>query len=256
MNKWDTGSPDCVFHHYFYNKVDESKAPYYRPGPGEDPRAWDEALKNKPGPGYIPVLCTGFVQMGERIKIQQRNLANFNQRLHEINNSLEAMLSKHDVVLSVRALDAKRKHAVLKQRCIALATKVQILRNRGYALDGDEEDLKAKLQTLEKGVCDPGLSARCEEIWARMVGLRERSRTLKDEMAKRASANEGALDEETVRRAEKVSRISQYNGTRANCSCVDSGRLWKATWTSEERACPRLRRSEGLGKGPSSNIEF
>ncbi|KAI9745091.1 MAG: hypothetical protein M1818_001369 [Claussenomyces sp. TS43310] len=204
VDKWDTGNPNCVFQHYFYNKVDESKAPYYRPGPGEDPKAWDEALKNKPGPGYIPVLCTGFVQMGERIKIQQRNLANFNQRLHEINNSLEAMLSKHDVVLSVRAMDAKRKHAVLKQRCIALATRVQVLRNRGYALGGDEEDLKAKLQALEKGICDPGLSARGEEIWARMVGLRERARMLKDEMAKRASANGAALDEETARRAEKI----------------------------------------------------
>jgi nuclear pore complex protein Nup54 len=218
MEKWDPASPNCVFRHYFYNKVDESKAPYYRPGAYEDTKSWEEALSKKPGPGYIPVLCTGFTQMGERIKIQQRNLATFNQRLHDINNSLEAMLSKHDLVISVRALDAKRKHMMLKQRCLALATKVQVLRNRGYAMGGDEEDLKIKLQTLEKGVCDPGLSARAEEIWARMVGVRERARILKEEMGKRANENGDGLDEETVRRAEKVCRTNcpQYPRTPAN----------------------------------------
>lgn len=204
MEKWDPANPNCVFRHYFYNKVDESKAPYYRPGPNEDTRSWEEALSKKPGPGYIPVLCTGFTQMGERIKIQQRNLATFNQRLHDINNSLEAMLSNHDLKISVKALEAKRRHMMLKQRCLALATKVQILRNRGYAMGGDEEDLKIKLQALEKGICDPGLSARAEEIWARMVGVRERARILKEEMGKRATENGDGLDEETVRRAEKV----------------------------------------------------
>lgn len=141
--------------------------------------------------------------MGERIKTQQRNLATFNQKLHEINSSLEAMLSNHDLVISVRALDAKRRHAVLKQRCLRLAAKAQVLRNRGYALGGDEEDLKAKLLALERGACDPGLSARAEEIWARMVGVRERARLLKDEIGKRAATSEG-LNEEAVRRSEKV----------------------------------------------------
>ncbi len=201
---WDTGSPDCSFRHYFYNKVGEDKAPYFGPPPNEDPKAWEEALSKKPGPGYIPVLCTGFAQMGERIKVQQQNLATFNQKLHEINNSLEAMLSRHDLILSVRALDAKRKHTMLKQRCLALATKVQILRNRGYTMEHDEQELKEKLLSLEKQVCDPALSARAEEIWARMVGVRERARVLKEEMGKRAVGIEGSLDEESVRRAEKV----------------------------------------------------
>jgi len=184
--------------------VDERAAPYYRPSPEEDPKKWEEALSKKPGPGYIPVLCSGFAQMGERIKIQQRNLASYNQRLHEINNALDSMLNKHDVVLSVRALEAKRRHTVLKQRCLVLATKVQILRNRGYAMNGDEEDLKIKLEKLERGVCDPGLVARSEEIWARMVGVRERARILKDEMEKQVAAIGDVLDEETARKAEKI----------------------------------------------------
>ena len=217
VHKWDTGSPDCAFQYYFYNKVGEDRAPYFGPAPNEDPKAWEEALSKKPGPGYIPVLCTGFAQMGERIKVQQRNLAAFNQKLHEINNSLEAMLSRHDLILSVRALDAKRKHTMLKQRCLSLATKVQILRNRGYTMEHDELELKDKLLSLERQVCDPGLSARAEEIWARMVGVRERARVLKGEMEKRTNGSEETLDEESVRRAEKVGRLYRCYQTLLTC---------------------------------------
>jgi nuclear pore complex protein Nup54 len=203
LDKWDTGNQNCTFRHYFYNKVDEQAAPYYRPGPGEDPKEWEEALSKKPGPGYVPVLCTGFTQMGERIKIQQRNLATFNQKLHEINSSLDAMLSKHDLSISVRTLDARRKHTMLQQRYMKLIAKAQILRNRGFSLGPDEEDLKAKLTALERNATDPGLSARAEEIWARMVGVRSRARMLQEEIGKRAVTSEG-LNAEAVRRCESV----------------------------------------------------
>jgi len=94
---------------------------------------------------------------------------------------------------------------MLKQRCLTLATKVQVLRNRGYAMGGEEEELKRKLVALDKVVCDPGLGARAEEIWARMVGVRERARLLKEEMARAgADGGEEGLDEETVKRSEKI----------------------------------------------------
>lgn len=203
-DKWDVGSPECAFKYYFYNKVDEHMAPYYRPLPNEDLKAWEEALSKKPGPGFIPVLCTGFQQMGERIKIQQRNLAEFNARLHEINDALSKILQDHDTKYSIRAMDAKRKHVVLKNRCLALATKVQILRNRGYALGGDEEDLQRKLQSLERSVCDPGLGARAEEIWARMIRVQERAKALKGELERSAAESNDVLDEEMSRRVKKV----------------------------------------------------
>jgi nuclear pore complex protein Nup54 len=179
-------------------------APYYRPHPNEDPKAWEEALSKKPGPGFVPVLCTGFAQMGERIKTQQRNLANFNARLHEINNALSTMLQNHDTKTSIRAMDARRKHVVLKQRCLALATKVQVLRNRGYAMDGDEGDLRTKLLALDRGVNDPGLGARGEEIWARMLTVQERAKLLRSEIEKSGGESLDVLDEELDRRARKV----------------------------------------------------
>jgi len=209
LDKWDTASPNCVFKHYFYNKVDDNMAPYYRPGPGEDATAWEEALSKKPGPGYIPVLCTGFQQMGERIQLQQRNLANFNARLHEINNSLGQMMQNHETKTSIRAMDARRKHIVLKQRCLALATKVQVLRNRGYAMGGDEEDLRTKLMVLERNIHDPGLDARGEEIWARMLLVQERARMLKTEFDRAGNENSDLLDEDTSNKAKKI--LEDYN---------------------------------------------
>jgi len=208
LERWSPNSPNCKFKYYFYNKVSEDRVPFYRAGPNEDPKDWDEALSKKPGPGYIPVLCTGFEQLGDRIKTQQATLAAYNRVLHQINGSLDVMMTRHDTETSVRILNAKRKHTVLKQRSLALATKVQIMRNRGYAMDATEEALKAKLTALEKGVCDPSLSARAEEIWARMVGVRERGRFLKEEMGKQAGGNGTSMDEETARRAEKVGALN------------------------------------------------
>ncbi|KAL2062149.1 hypothetical protein VTL71DRAFT_6415 [Oculimacula yallundae] len=209
LEKWDSGSPNCVFKHYFYNKVDDNMAPYYRPGPNEDPKAWEEALSNKPGPGYIPVVCVGFQQMGDRIKVQQRNLSNFNVRLHEINASLSKMMQEHETRTSIRTIDARRKHVVLKQRCLALAGRVQVLRNRGYAMAGDEEDLRSKLLALEKNVTDPGLGARGEEIWARMLIVQDRARTLRSEIEKAGTEAPDVLDEETSSQAKKV--LEDYN---------------------------------------------
>lgn len=215
-------------------------APYYRPGPNEDPKAWDEALSNKPDKGYIPVLCVGFAQMGERIKLQQRNLANFNSRLHDINDCLTRMMQDHETRTSIKAMDARRKHIILKQRCIVLATKVQVLRNRGYALGGDEEDLKIKLLALERQVNDPALGARGEEIWARMLAVQDRAKILSVEIGKAGLETPNTMDEELTRRAKKVRAILYFKPlilpdikAKTDSDFQDLGRLPHSTCSFE-----------------------
>ncbi|KAK8074450.1 Nucleoporin nup44 [Apiospora hydei] len=204
FQKWNPTSSDTVFKHYFYNKVDEAQVPFYQPGPNEDPREWEQAVRDKPGPGYVPVLATGFVHMAERLKTQRYNLSQLNNALHQINASLDAILSKHDLETSVRALNAKRKHALLRQRCIAIATKVQVLRNRGYALDTDEDELKSKLEALDRGLADPSLSARNEELWSRLIMLRNHADTLRDEINQRGGLSGDGISEEAEARAKKL----------------------------------------------------
>ncbi|ORY67797.1 nucleoporin complex subunit 54-domain-containing protein [Pseudomassariella vexata] len=202
--KWNPAHPNTVFKYYFYNKVDQSRVPFYQPGPMEDAHEWEEAVRNKPGPGFMPALATGFVAVAERLKMQRAVLGQYNARMHEINNCLDAILSKHDLETSVRAINARRKHALLRQRCLALASKVQVLRNRGYALDTDEDDLKTKLETLERGMSDPALSARTEELWSRLILLRGHADTLKNEINSRGGDAGEAIPEEAEAKAKKL----------------------------------------------------
>jgi len=74
-------------------------------------------------------------------------------------------------------------------------------------MDTAEEELRQKLTTLERKVCDPSLQGRGEEIWARMLSVRDRGRQLQFEMERlgvSAKGEEQVLDEETMKKARKV----------------------------------------------------
>ncbi|KAK7725878.1 Nucleoporin nup57 [Diaporthe eres] len=204
LAKWRPKQPDCVFKYYFYNKVDDAHVPFYHPGEHENPKEWEEALQNKPAPGLMPVLASGFEAVAERLKAQRVAVGRFNQRLHEINNCLDSILSKHDLEWSVRTINARRKHDALRRRTLVLARKVQVLRNRGYALSGDEDELRIKLENMEKSVQDPAVNARLEELWSRLIMLRERSQILQSELQKKGLGEEQGLGEEVEVRVKKI----------------------------------------------------
>ena len=208
FEKWHPDSSSCLLQTYFYNNVGAQNVPFFGPGPGEDEQKWEDALSKKPNKDAIPVFCKGFAGLGNRLRVQVEAVQTLQQRLHEINSSLDAILSSHDLEISVRAVDARRRHVALSQRCMQLASKVQVLRNRGYALDKPEEDLQKKLLELERVAFDPSLGGRQEEIWARMVGIRERTRFLQEEMekTKAGSNNHGddGFDEAVIRKTKKV----------------------------------------------------
>ena len=207
-SKWNPQSPNTVFQTYLYNTVSVDAAPFYRPDPSDNEEKWEEALQKRPNPGAIPFIVRGFEQLGHRIVSQEEHLKVLHGRLYEINNGLTDLLRRHDLDISTRTTECRRKHLRLSQKCLALATKVQVLRNRGYAMDSAEEELKKKLLVLEKSVLDPALNGRGEEIWARMVNVRERGRLLQAEF-ERAGRNlvgeqSQGIDEEILKRAKKV----------------------------------------------------
>lgn len=207
-SKWNFNSPSTLFQTYLYNAVSPDQVPFYRPGPQDDESKWEEALRNKPTPGSVPVMTRGFVGLGQRLLLQTQHLDILQGRLHEINNGLTTLLHKHDLEISVRAAECKRKHLRLSYQCLKLAAKVQVFKNRGYAMDSVEEELREKLLKLERSVSDPALNGRAEEIWARMVSVRERARLLQREFerAGQVVGDEvgGAMDEEVMKRARKV----------------------------------------------------
>lgn len=212
VEKWNPSSPESAFKHYFYNKVDEAHVPFYGPGPNDDLKEWDDALNKKPAPGLMPVLASGFTAIAERLKAQRTAIGLYNQKLHEINNCLSAILSKHDLDWSVKMIEARRKHDVLRRRTLVLARKVQVLRNRGYALSGDEDELRIKLENMEKTVQDPAVNARLDELWSRLIFLREQALNLKDELAKKGMGEDLSLDGEVEVKVKKVSPTGPIYG--------------------------------------------
>lgn len=211
--KWDPTTPISPFKTYLYNNVGKEHRPFYGPGQLDDEEKWESALRSAPSDSTIPILVSGFQQLGSRITMQASVLGLLQGRLHEINNGLTALLRRHDLEIAPRAAECRRRHVRLAKKTIELASKTQVLRNRGYAMDVGEEELRVKLVELERKVMDPGLEGRTEEIWARMVILRDRGRMLEAEMERvgRAAAavgnqgKEGAIDEETLKRVKKVS---------------------------------------------------
>lgn len=213
--KWDPNSTDCAFQYYFYNSVKPEEAPFYGPQPHEDHKKWEEALANKPSEGSIPLLVRGFEEMAARIQYQVFAMNTLQSRLHEMNNCLGVIKDQHELTTGPRIVKAKQKHIEHTQRILALATKVQILRNRGYAMDQTEEELKKKLAELEKRAFDPINGGRQEEIWARMSTVRERAQALQNETERVGNAaakmhDGGALSEEDQAQLEKASLPQTY----------------------------------------------
>ena len=207
-NKWDPQNFSSPLRGYIYQHVgSETEAFKYRAGPDEDEDKWEEAVNKRPGPEWVPLVVRGFFELGRKAQIQMEAIQRCNMMLQEINASLDAQLDAHRQNVATRLAECQRRQVATAQRTLALAVKVQTLRNRGYVMDNAEEELKAKLENLRREVLDPSLNAREQEIWARMLAIRERSKRIKLEMEKitpAANEKDSELDEETIMAAKKV----------------------------------------------------
>lgn len=215
VDKWSPESSETLLQTYLYNAANPNFAPFYHPAPGESEKEYETALVKKPEPvdgnTWVPVLVRGFKALGERVEFQAKFVQSMQVRLHEMNNSLTAIMNKHSQDLSVRTETAKKQHIAISQRTMRLAVKCQVLRNRGYALDAQEETLRTSLLALQKQVQDPASSSREEAVWARMVVLRERTRWLEEETKRlgngpTSSTKSPQLPQQTIQAAKKVLR--------------------------------------------------
>ena len=161
------------------------------------------------------MLARGFEEIAARINYQSLAVTGLRTRLHEINNSLALMKDQHELNVAQRITEARRKHIVHTQRILTLATKVQILRNRGYVMDQAEEELKKKLIELEKKTFDPVLGGRQEEIWARMSGVRERAHILEKETERLGNSLSSQQDTQVFSEADLQS-LDEVSFTHAN----------------------------------------
>lgn len=181
-NKWDKNSSDCEFKHYFYNQYPPEIASTIQKPDGDDQKAWDKAYAERPNSGAVPVLAYGFAELSQRVRAQDEQIAKYRIVLHSIHDTLNKIQQRHELINSLKLDHCRRRHVELARRALSLAAKVQVLKNRGYALQPDEEVLKKRLETLSKDVGDPGIWGRLNEIWARMTVVRERAKKMEEEV--------------------------------------------------------------------------
>jgi nuclear pore complex protein Nup54 len=227
VRKWDPQSQDTLMQKYLYNAVNGTMAPFFYRNPEENEKDWEEALSKKPAPvhskdgetAFVPILVRGFHALSERVKVQERTLNALRLRLHEMNDSLSTIMATHQQSLTVRLENARRQHTALEQRAMRVAVKAQVLKNRGYPLDRAEEVLRQTLMKLEGQVSDPRYAAREEEVWARMVALRDRARWLEEEGRRIADQNlptgageggQSEIGEEVIQKTRKI--LADYDG--------------------------------------------
>ncbi|KAK3638545.1 Nucleoporin nup57 [Elasticomyces elasticus] len=196
VRKWDPNSQSSILQSYLYNAVQSSFYPFYQRPVTVEETAWEEALSKAPASvvgeegevKFVPVLVCGFLDLGKRVEVQALTVRSMLTRLHEMRNSLQAVMEAHQQRLTSQLENSRRRHKELEQRTLRLAVKLQGLRNRGYALSPAEEELRKNLLSLSAKVQDPQFAAREEEVWARLVSLRDRARWLEEE-GKRLGAN-------------------------------------------------------------------
>jgi nuclear pore complex protein Nup54 len=152
----------------------------------------------------VPVRVDGFKDLDQRVKSQENQIQMFRNELYMIQDKLNQIQSRHDLVTSVKLEDCRRRHIALARRSLSLAAKVQVLKNRGYALQPEEEQLKKRLEGLSRLVNDPASSGRMNEIWARMMVVQEKAKVMEESVGK----VDIVWDEKQLQTAGKVRRIS------------------------------------------------
>ncbi|KAL7275323.1 hypothetical protein RUND412_001725 [Rhizina undulata] len=233
-NAWDPSSSDYAFRYYFYNQIGEDKAVHYQRPLNEDSEAWEKAWAERPNKGSVPVLANGFPDLQKRVATQETTVMLYRGRLHEIQNKLATLQNHHDLQTSIKLEDCRRRHTALARRALSLAAKVQVLKNRGYALQPEEEQLKKRLEALAKGVQDPAVWGRVNEIWARMVVVSEKAKLMEEQVGK----VENVWDEKQL---QTTGRLLQGNAAGLEFLTKEVKEIEKqfAQWEEEQKLRPR-----------------
>ena len=165
-----------MFQAYFYNRVAPETASLYTKPENHKQAAWDDAVAKRPDNSVVPVMAIGFTDLQTRMDGQQQQIHAYRTRMHEIVDKLKELDDRQLLHTTPKISVAMRRHTELSQRALQLATKVQVLRCRGYAMRPEEEQLRTRLTELQKRLKNPDTFGRTEEVWAKMTLIRARQK--------------------------------------------------------------------------------
>ncbi|KAI8590483.1 nucleoporin complex subunit 54-domain-containing protein [Geranomyces variabilis] len=167
---WNPDDPACLFKHYFYNIVGPNEASRYGPGPTDDLALYQQAQAENPDPeNLVPVIAVGFRDLQKRVNMQAQAHEMHRAKLEEMEEKLEYLQRKRFLNTSSKIEEYTRRQATLVARVLKIMTQVQVLRNRGYSVRGEEEKYRAYLEAMERELQKPSVfRGRLNEIWAHL----------------------------------------------------------------------------------------
>ena len=179
---WDPSSSKSKLRTFVYNKVDKQQALLYNKPNNIMPDEWDKALKNKPNDSVIPVELLGFEALNQRNQIQIENVAQSRTILKQLLEKNTQLQQRHELEIASRILKVTNKNVEIETRLLKLGSQLAILKNRGLPLNITEEKMWNQYKELLKRSEDPAGLGKTNELWARLVVLKERARNISDQL--------------------------------------------------------------------------
>jgi len=125
------------------------------PPKGIDERLWAQAKHENPDPNrFIPVPLVGFAALNERFKLQERETEQHKMRLKLITDDVSAM-ERHVMETKSKLDECRRKHIALSNRVLRIMISQEVLRQRGFPIQAEEDQLKAKLEAIQSELSAP-----------------------------------------------------------------------------------------------------
>ncbi|KAJ3130540.1 hypothetical protein HK098_000105 [Nowakowskiella sp. JEL0407] len=172
---WHPESPLCHFRHYFYNFVHPNEAKFYVKPANHDETLWQQAMNDNPDPTcMVPVLATGFGDIKKRMEHQEAYNTAHKAKLEEIRERLDQVEKVRHLETTVKLKEYQRRHMQIAARVLMVMKKLQVLRNLGYSIRAEEENLRVRLESMILQLKKPSqFRGRISELAAQVHMLKE-----------------------------------------------------------------------------------
>lgn len=125
------------------------------PPKGVDERLWAQAKHENPDPSrFIPVPLVGFSALNERFKLQEKETEQHKMRLKVITDDVSA-LERHVLETKSKLEECRRKHIALSNRVLHLMISQEVVRKRGFPIQAEEDQLRARLEAIQTELSAP-----------------------------------------------------------------------------------------------------
>ena len=214
---WDPNSNKTKLKSFVYNKVNETEAMLYNKPPNVSQEEWDVAVEKKPSSDVIPVEVLGYDGLNQRNQLQRENVAQARVIFNQLLEKSTQLQQKHELDTSARILKAQSRNSEIEKRILKLGSQLAILKSRGLPLNVTEEKMWNRFQTLLKRSENPAGLGKTNELWARLVVLKERAKNISDQLdstlvvinenGSHTKNDESRADEEVEDSIDKIAEI-------------------------------------------------